>query len=143
MICSAPGQPLQHEPFPVVKCPRYDHGLNFNRNLRRVRRNADREEAMRLVICSIPRGKVSTYAKVAAASGYPGYHRQVVQLLHREGDALPWHRVVGAGGVIRTRGEHAETQRCILEIEGVRFHRDRVEMLRCEQELRPWDIEGR
>lgn len=108
-----------------------------------MRRNEDREQAIRLIILSLPRGKVSTYAKVAAAAGYPGYHRQVVQLLHREGDALPWQRVVGAGGVIRTKGEHCETQRAILESEGVVFHGDRIDMERHEYVLRPWDTPGR
>lgn len=117
--------------------------MNFQRSTLRARRNDEREEAMRLVILSLPRGKVSTYAKVAAAAGYPGYHRQVVQLLHREGDALPWQRVVGAGGVIRTKGEHFETQRAILESEGVVFHGDKIDMARHEHLLRPWDIPGR
>jgi methylated-DNA-protein-cysteine methyltransferase related protein len=116
---------------------------SFQRATLRARRNAEREESMRLVILSIPRGKVSTYAKVAAAAGYPGYHRQVVQLLNREGDALPWQRVVGAGGVIRTRGEHNDTQRGILEAEGVRFQGDKIDMHACEHDLRPWDIPDR
>ena len=34
-------------------------------------------------IRSIPRGKVATYSQVAAAAGYPLYHRQVAQLLRR------------------------------------------------------------
>jgi methylated-DNA-protein-cysteine methyltransferase related protein len=92
------------------------------------------------MILSIPRGRVSTYSAVAAAAGYPGYHRQVVQLLRREGDALPWQRVVGADGRIRTRGEHEETQRALLVSEGVRFDGDRIDMSRYLFELRPWEV---
>ncbi len=53
------------------------------------------------VVRQIPKGKVATYGQVAAAAGYPGYHRQVAQMLSKSGDALPWQRVVGAGGQLR------------------------------------------
>jgi methylated-DNA-protein-cysteine methyltransferase-like protein len=49
-----------------------------------------------------------------------------VQLLRRRGDRLPWHRVLGAGGEIRLRGEAALEQRLRLEAEGVRFRGKRV-----------------
>ncbi|HYZ83884.1 MAG TPA: MGMT family protein [Bryobacteraceae bacterium] len=115
-----------------------DH--SFRRYTRRTRPSSEREESMRRVLLSIPRGKVSTYAKVAAAAGYPGYHRQVVQLLNREGDRLHWQRVVGAGGVIRTRGEHEQIQRELLLAEGVTFREGRVDMEQHEHQLRPWDL---
>lgn len=107
---------------------------------KRAGRSLEREEAMRRIILSIPRGRVSTYAKVAAAAGYPGYHRQVVQLLRREGDVLPWQRVVGAGGEIKTRAEHEHTQRRLLELEGVLFRGQRVDMDACEHHFRTWEI---
>ena len=87
-----------------------------------------RDAAMRRVILQIPRGKVATYSQVAAAAGYPLYHRQVVQLLRKSGDALPWQRVVGAGGVIRLRLEMGQDQRVRLEMEGVRFRGKRIAM---------------
>src|SRR5579859_7172104 len=60
--------------------------------------NDDRDRAFRRMILSIPPGKVSTYGQVAAAAGYPMYHRAVARLLRTElPDQLPWHRVVGAG----------------------------------------------
>lgn len=95
---------------------------------------------MRRVIHSIPPGKVSTYAHVAAAAGYPGYHRQVAQLLRREGHLLPWQRVVGAGGEIKTRGESNLTQRHLLEAEGVSFRGERVDMADCEYAFRMWEV---
>ncbi|OLB87997.1 MAG: hypothetical protein AUI17_01770 [Acidobacteriales bacterium 13_2_20CM_2_55_5] len=65
----------------------------------------------------IPRGKVSTYGAVACGAGYPGAARQVVGVLHRS-LGLPWHRVLGAGGEIKLRGDSAIEQRLRLESEG-------------------------
>jgi len=63
-----------------------------------LRRNEQRDIAIRRMILSIPPGKVSTYGSVAAAAGYPRYHRAVARLLRTEPiDQLPWHRVVGVG----------------------------------------------
>ena len=75
----------------------------------------------------IPRGKVSTYGAVARGAGYPGAARQVVGVLHRS-LGLPWHRVLGAGGEIKLRGDSAVEQRLRLENEGVRFRGRRVDM---------------
>ena len=58
--------------------------------------------AFRRMILSVPPGKVSTYGAIAAAAGYPRYHRAVARLLRTDPvDQLPWHRVVGAGGAIK------------------------------------------
>jgi methylated-DNA-protein-cysteine methyltransferase-like protein len=93
--------------------------------------SADWVTAIRATIRSIPRGKVSTYAQVAEAAGYPGYHRQVAQVLNRSGEGLPWQRVLGAGGVIKTSLETALDQRIRLEMEGVKFKGRRVDMSIC------------
>jgi methylated-DNA-protein-cysteine methyltransferase related protein len=108
---------------------------------RRVPPSVERDNAMRRVILSIPPGFVSTYAKVAGAAGYPGYHRQAAQLLRKDGHLLPWQRVVGAGGEIKTRFDHGDTQRRLLEAEGVRFRGERVDMQAHEFDLRPWEID--
>ena len=84
------------------------------------RPNEEREAAFRRIILSIPPGKVSTYGKVAAAAGYPLYHRAVARLLRMDpADSLPWHRVLGAGGVIKLRNDAAIEQRRRLRMEGV------------------------
>src|ERR1700704_1737889 len=75
----------------------------------------------------IPRGKVSTYGAVARGAGYPGNARRVVGVLHRS-FGLPWHRVLGAGGEIKLRGDSAIEQRLRLQSEGVRFRGRRVDM---------------
>ncbi|MCC7175151.1 MAG: MGMT family protein [Bryobacterales bacterium] len=110
------------------------------RRLLRARPSAARDAAMRRAIRQIPRGRVATYAQVAAAAGYPLYHRQVVQLLRRSGELLPWQRVVGAGGVIRLRHEMADEQRMRLEMEGVRFRGQRVVMEDHQHVFRPWEL---
>lgn len=100
----------------------------FERALRRSVRRKDsaRDEAILDLIRRIPRGRVAAYSAVAAAAGYPLHHRLVVQLLRQRGDRLPWHRVLGAGGEIRLRGEAALEQRMRLEAEGVQFRGRRV-----------------
>ena len=105
------------------------------------RPNELRDEAFRRVILSIPAGKVSTYGKVAAAAGYPQYHRAVARLLRTEvADRLPWHRVLGAGGEIKLRFEAAREQRDRLKMEGVKFQDKRVDMAKYEHQLRPWEV---
>lgn len=102
--------------------------------------NAERDAAFRRIILSIPAGKVSTYGKVAAAAGYPLYHRAVARLLRVDPpDSLPWHRVLGAGGQIKTRHDSALEQRRRLRMEGVKFRGERVDMERFEHALRSWE----
>jgi methylated-DNA-protein-cysteine methyltransferase-like protein len=98
------------------------------------RRALDYVEAIRRVIRQIPRGKVATYGQVAAEAGFPGYHRQVVQVLRKSGGSLPWQRVVGAGGLIKVPREELHEQRLLLEMEGVRFRGRRVAMDECQWE---------
>jgi methylated-DNA-protein-cysteine methyltransferase related protein len=102
--------------------------------------SAQRDASIRRTILRIPRGKVATYAQVAAAAGYPLYHRQVVQLLRKSGDLLPWQRVVGAGGEIRLKRDMAHEQRTRLEMEGVKFRGRRVAMENHQHVFRTWEL---
>jgi methylated-DNA-protein-cysteine methyltransferase-like protein len=105
-----------------------------------LRKNETRDDAFRRIIRSVPTGKVSTYGKVAAAAGYPLYHRAVAHLLrHTPLQGLPWQRIVGAGGEIKLRGEAAAEQRLRLSIEGVKFRGKRVNMEVYEHTLRSWE----
>jgi methylated-DNA-protein-cysteine methyltransferase-like protein len=117
------------------------HTAKLKRQLIRdgMRRNDDRDAAFLRVIRSVPKGRVSTYGKVAAAAGYPLYHRAVARLLRTEVIGLPWHRIVGAGGEIKLRGVGAAEQRLRLLIEGVKFRGRRVDMEAYEHTLRPWE----
>jgi methylated-DNA-protein-cysteine methyltransferase-like protein len=116
------------------------------RNLKRrilkdsLRENEQRDAAFRRIIRSVPKGKVSTYGKVAAAAGYPLYHRAVARLLRRDlPDSLPWQRIVGAGGEIKLRGDGAAEQRLRLSMEGVKFQGKRINMKIYEHRLRSWE----
>ena len=105
-----------------------------------LRDHEQRDAAFRRMIRSVPRGKVSTYGKVAAAAGYPLYHRAVARLLRKEPlRGLPWQRIVGAGGEIKLRGEAAAEQRLRLGMEGVKFRGRRVNMGLYEYNLRSWE----
>lgn len=84
-------------------------------------------EQLIATIRKVPRGYVSTYGAIAKAAGYPGAARQVVRALNTGMD-LPWQRIVGAGGHIKLRGDHAMDQRLRLEMEGVTFRGRRVNM---------------
>jgi methylated-DNA-protein-cysteine methyltransferase-like protein len=113
-----------------------------SRKLLRAPRDARRDAAFRRAIRQIPRGKVATYGQVAAAAGYPLYHRQVAQLLRTSPvGSLPWQRVLGSGGAIKLHGEAALEQRMRLEMEGVRFRGKRVDMDAHQHRFRPWEIE--
>lgn len=103
--------------------------------------NEQRDQAFRKVIRSIPKGKVSTYGAIAAAAGYPLYHRAVARLLRTElPGQLPWQRVVGAGGEIKLRLEGALEQRLRLEMEGVTFRGKRVNLERHAYEFKTWEL---
>lgn len=105
------------------------------------RPNEQRDFAFRRMILSIPAGKVSTYGRVAAAAGYPRYHRAVARLLRTHPvDQLPWHRVLGAGGEIKLHGTAAKEQRARLKLEDVGFKGERVDMDRFEHAFKPWEV---
>ena len=108
-----------------------------------LRPNEERDIAFRKMILSIPAGKVSTYGAVASAAGYPRHHRAVARLLRLDpADQLPWHRIVGAGGEIKLRGDAAREQRARLKLECVEFDGKRVKMDKFEHPLKPWEVYG-
>jgi methylated-DNA-protein-cysteine methyltransferase related protein len=71
----------------------------------------------------IPRGKVITYGQLARSLKLRGGARAAGHALAvcPQGQGIPWHRVVGAGGRILLREPHAGLQRRLLESEGVQF----------------------
>lgn len=96
-----------------------------------VTRSELRDQAFAETIRSIPRGKVASYGQVAAAAGYPRYHRAVAAFLKRAiPGALPWQRVLGADGEIKLAGHAAAEQRLRLKMEGVTFTGKRVDLNR-------------
>ncbi|MBE6761084.1 MAG: MGMT family protein [Ruminococcaceae bacterium] len=80
------------------------------------------------VVCSIPKGRVATYGKVAMLAGNPRWARVVGYALHvnpRPGE-IPCHRVVNREG--KTAEAFAfgggDRQRELLEAEGIIFEPD-------------------
>jgi len=90
-------------------------------------------EDVQKIVRLIPRGKVATYGSVARAAGHPRAARQVAwALCSSSAKRLPWHRVIGRGGRILLPGEAGSDQRTLLEVEGVSFKGDRVDIDRCK-----------
>jgi len=83
------------------------------------------------VICTIPRGQVSSYGAVARAAGLPGRARLTGYALRMAPNdlELPWHRVVGAGGRIAFPNASAayKEQARRLRAEGVTLKNGRVD----------------
>lgn len=81
-------------------------------------------------VASIPKGAVSTYGAVAASAGLPRRARFVSFALNAAPAklALPWHRVVAAGGRIAfPAGSASYREQCRrLAREGVRVVRGRA-----------------
>jgi len=84
---------------------------------------------VRGLVGQIPLGRVMSYGAVgraAQALGRPlGGARTVAWVLASlgKGEAVPWHRVVGAGGVILLPDRRGALQKKRLLAEGVRFTR--------------------
>ena len=89
-----------------------------------------RYEAVWRAVARIPRGRVSTYGRIARLAGVPGQARFAGYTLHHlpPGFPAPWHRVVNARGAIAfpEGSRTARRQRSLLEAEGIRFRNDRV-----------------
>lgn len=84
----------------------------------------DFEDAVVAVISSLLPGEVVTYGEVAAEAGFPGAARAVGTLLRTSDADLPWWRVVGAGGRIRTPEPNRQIR--LLVDEGVLIMGGRV-----------------
>lgn len=60
------------------------------------------EDSILLVLRSLQPGEVVTYGEVAELAGYPGRARAVGRILAHSEEDLPWWRVVGSGGKLRS-----------------------------------------
>jgi methylated-DNA-protein-cysteine methyltransferase related protein len=76
----------------------------------------------------IPRGRVTTYGRVAKVLRLPGGARTAGRAMAAcpSGRGVPWHRVVGAGGKLLIREPHSSLQRKLLETEGLRLAEKRI-----------------
>lgn len=69
------------------------------------------------IIRAVPPGSVVTYGQVAALAGFPKRARHVGHALRGCPGDVPWHRVLGAGGAVRT--DPPQRQLELLRGEGV------------------------
>lgn len=86
------------------------------------------------VVARIPRGRVTTYGRIAALAGLPSQARLVGYALHAlpHDSPVPWHRVLNARGGIslpRHEGQY-QVQKLLLQGEGIVFHGERVDLAR-------------
>lgn len=94
-------------------------------------------ERILAVIKAIPKGKVASYGQIAALAGSPRGARQVARILHSLSgkEKLPWHRVIGASGMISLPAESGAEQARRLGREGVAVDaRGKTDLARCR-----WD----
>jgi methylated-DNA-protein-cysteine methyltransferase-like protein len=79
------------------------------------RGSSEFEAAVLAVLRSLQAGEVVTYGEVAELAGYPGRARAVGRILALTPEDLPWWRVVGAGGKLRS--PHSALQAELLAAE--------------------------
>lgn len=91
-------------------------------------------ERIMAVINRIPRGRVSTYGRIADAAGLPRRARLVGTVLRQAPASarLPWHRVLNASGrsSFPQGSDGWQEQRRRLEAEAVVFIGERVDLRR-------------
>jgi methylated-DNA-protein-cysteine methyltransferase-like protein len=90
------------------------------------------------MVRKVPRGKVTTYSRVAELCRLYGQQRLVGYALHNlpPGSDIPWHRVINAEGMISLRGEGRNKQQSLLEGEGVVFLGNKIDLHRFGWKLR-------
>ena len=80
------------------------------------------------LVKKIPRGRAITYGQLAKALKLPGGARTAGRAMAAcpNGKGVPWHRVVGAGGMLLIREPYASLQRKLLESEGLTLTEKRI-----------------
>lgn len=103
-----------------------------------------RKTALYTVLAQVPAGCVVTYGQLAEMAGLGRAARWVGRTLSQlpEGSALPWHRVLGAGGKLSLGAGTAsgDEQRARLRGEGLAITNNRVDIRR--HGWRPMDHYG-
>ncbi|MFC3149480.1 MGMT family protein [Litoribrevibacter euphylliae] len=89
-------------------------------------------DAVLFILGQIPKGKVTTYGKIAQLAGYPNHSRHVGKILSKlpSDTSIPWHRVINGQGRI-SFPEHSEryhVQKDKLEHEGISFLNGRINL---------------
>ena len=84
------------------------------------------------LVKKIPKGRVTTYGEIAKKLRVRGGARVVGYAMAGcpNGQGIPWHRVVGAGGKLLIGEPYGSLQRKLLESEGVELGERRIDMKR-------------
>jgi len=92
----------------------------------------DFEKAVLMATLEIPKGKVSTYKRIAERIGKPKAYRAVGNALHKNPLApiIPCHRVVRSDGSLAGDHESVEIRRRRLLEEGIPIEDGRVKLSR-------------
>ena len=92
------------------------------------------DAAILAIVAAIPRGRISTYGRVAERAGLPRRARLVGRVLSRlpADTRVPWHRVTAAGGRIAfpAGSSSHRRQRARLLDEGIVVLKGRVDIER-------------
>ena len=93
------------------------------------------EKEVLVATFKIPRGKVSTYKRIAEKVGRPRAYRAVANALHKNPlhPIVPCHRVVKSDGGFGGEKSAAASRRKLVEKEGVPIENDRVKI--CDEIL--------
>lgn len=88
------------------------------------------ERAVLVATFKIPKGKVSTYKRIAEKIGKPHAYRAVGNALHKNPLApiVPCHRVVKSDGGFGGEKKGAKSRRNLLEKEGIPIENGRVQI---------------
>jgi methylated-DNA-[protein]-cysteine S-methyltransferase len=78
----------------------------------------------------IPKGKISTYKRIAQKIGKPKAYRAVANALHKNplSPAVPCHRVVGSDGSFGGDEKGAEWRRNMVKKEGIPIEKGKVKI---------------
>ncbi len=90
----------------------------------------DFEEEVLDLVSKIPKGKVSTYKKIAQALEKPKSYRAVGNALNKNPNPIeiPCHRVVKSNGKIGGYAKGRETKRKLLRKEGIEIKNDKINL---------------
>ena len=88
------------------------------------------ERDVYVVTFKIPKGRISTYKRIAEKVGKPRAYRAVANALHKNplSPAVPCHRVVGSDGSFGGPKKGAEWRRDMVKKEGIPIENGRVRM---------------
>lgn len=102
------------------------------RVLEHLSEKTDFEKAVLMATFEIPKGKVSTYKRIAERIGRPRAYRAVGNALHKNPLApiIPCHRVVRSDGSLAGDDESVEMRRRRLLEEGIPMEGRRVKLNR-------------